>query len=162
MKTKRILMAQTTTQYDALNLFTRELAKGFRNRGYEVEIWQSEDDIRRPLERYATEYSFILSFNAGFGRISVLEELISDRNVPVWHFLVDHPMHHHERLLGTGRNSIVSCIDRTHVEYVKKYYKNNQNVLFLPHFGIAPKGKKAFDEKNIMLVSLEATAPLWI
>ena len=147
-KPKRILMAQTNSQYDALNLFTRELAKGFRNRGYEVEIWQSEDDIKRPLERYNTEYSFIFSFNAGFGRIAVLEDLISDRNVPVWHFLVDHPMHHHERLLATGRNSIVSCIDRTHVEYVKKYYKNNQNVTFLPHFGIAPKEKRAFDTKK--------------
>lgn len=148
MRAKRILMAYTNTQYDALNLFTRELAKGFRNRGYEVELFQSGEDTAPPSQRYAAEYSFIFSFNAGFERISVLEKLISDRNVPVWHFLVDHPMHHHKRLLATGRNSIVSCIDRTHVEYVKKYYRNNQHVTFLPHFGIAPKERKAFDEKR--------------
>lgn len=148
MKTKRILMAQNNTQYDALNLFTRELAKSFRNRGYEVEIWQSEDDTKQSIKQYATEYSFIFSFGAGFERIEVLEELLSDRNVPVWNFLVDHPMHHHEQLLATGRNSIVSCIDRTHVEYVKKYYKNNQHVTFFPYFGIAQKGKEAFDTKK--------------
>lgn len=55
----------------------------------------------------------------------------------LWTFLIDPPIYLDERLKQINGDVMVSCIDRRHVLYIDKYYKNIPWTCFMPHGGIA-------------------------
>jgi hypothetical protein len=48
-------------------------------------------------------------------------------------FLVDHPIYHRGRLKSNVQNLIVSCIDKTHVEFINEYENIVCSKVFIPH-----------------------------
>lgn len=144
---KRILTILGEAQYDVLNVFSLELINGFREYGIIVDIVNARNGLVLSPYSFSADYDLVFAFN-GMWQLEFTDALLRDKKVPVWSFLVDHPLHHHKRLLDAHCNQIVSCIDRKHVKYVKDYYKNNNHVLYMPHGGILSYAEKGFDARK--------------
>ncbi len=56
-------------------------------------------------------------------------------NIPCYDFLVDHPMYYADSLDNPPCNTTLLCADRTHTEYVRRFYTKIKNALFLPTGG---------------------------
>lgn len=56
--------------------------------------------------------------------------------IPYIDILMDHPFHFERPLRTMPSTAILLCVDRNHVKYIRRYYKNIHQVDFLPHAGI--------------------------
>ncbi|MCD7825142.1 MAG: glycosyltransferase [Clostridiaceae bacterium] len=53
-------------------------------------------------------------------------------NGEVWHYILDHPLYHHDILKCPLKNFHVICLDEKHAEYIRKYYPHICQVICLP------------------------------
>lgn len=135
---KRILLCKGQGVYNASNYFIDELASFFEKEGVDVDVFECESVLDRDNLQ---QYNLIFSFNNIM--LPEIAKLVAGTNTLLWGFLLDHPVHLHERLLQVNEQYIVSCVDRNHVEYIKRYYKNVEKILYLPLAGMRAKGKDA-------------------
>jgi len=73
-------------------------------------------------------------------------------NIPLFAFLVDHPMYHLNRLNRGVKNLIVSCVDRTHVDFLKRFLNGEYTKVFIPHgapFRPHPDSGRSVGKRNI-------------
>ncbi len=56
--------------------------------------------------------------------------------IPFYNILMDHPFHYKTALDRAPEQMILLCMDRNHVEYVKRFFPNIKRVAFFPHAGI--------------------------
>lgn len=143
---KKILMVLGRTQYGVLNIFIQQMADAFKEMGIAVDICDKRNTVYRNTKQYIERYDAVISFNGAWCRDST-EALLWNQNIPVWSFLVDHPVWQDNKLMSDNRNQIISCVDRNHVEYVKEIYPNNNHVFFIPHGGIITDSHTAWEEK---------------
>lgn len=145
---KKILMLYDEKQYDSLNFFVDELKKAFEHLGIEVDVWDCTGEANRKASDYTKKFDLAISFHGMYSRI-YLDEKLKDRNIPVWSFMVEHPMYHYGTLLNDYRNSIVSFADRKHTQYVRETYNNHQGVCFMPPGGcLLAKPLKPWKERT--------------
>lgn len=132
---KKILLIKGSSQYDAVRYFCDEMLLCFTKVGCLVTMFdmtQINPSIVGP--DLFDSYDMVFSFNA----IGI--EIYNSMKVHpfFWTFLVDPPFHVHKRLELIDKNDpvMVSCIDRNHVAYIDRYYKNIAYTCFMPHGGI--------------------------
>ena len=131
--TYNILIIKGSSQYDVLRHVCDEITIGFRDHGCHV----SELDLTR--FSYSNLSPNMLN---GYDILFSFDEIGADIYNFVnykpffWTFLVDHPFYLHERLKLLSGNVMVSCVDRRHVDYIDKFYKNISYTCFMPHGGI--------------------------
>lgn len=91
--------------------------------------------------------------NVGFRmQIQSGESLWNILHVPCYNIIVDHPMHYFQTLDNAPKNGIVVCADRTHTDYIKRFYPSVKRTLFLPTGGECLKSYtdlKSFEERSI-------------
>lgn len=63
--------------------------------------------------------------------------------IPFYNILMDHPFHYKAALDRAPEQMILLCMDRNHVEYVKRFFLNIKRVAFFPHAGIELQKKDA-------------------
>lgn len=63
--------------------------------------------------------------------------------IPFYNILMDHPFHYKTALDRAPEQMILLCMDRNHVEYVKRFFPNIKRVAFFPHAGIELQKKDA-------------------
>ncbi len=63
--------------------------------------------------------------------------------IPFYNILMDHPFHYKAALDRAPEQMILLCMDRNHVEYVKRFFPNIKRVAFFPHAGIELQKKDA-------------------
>jgi glycosyltransferase involved in cell wall biosynthesis len=137
MDKKTIILLQGRSQYDVMNSFTTDLADAFSELGYDPKIisitkpnWLTE--IINVLK--SKHVAFFFSFNtAGVQLRSNDKALFDVLHVPLFTFLVDHPVYLLSRLNVDIQNFIVSCVDEDHVSFIKKYLDKSFQCLFIPH-----------------------------
>ena len=131
----RVIVYKGTFAYDAVNIFIEELGEGFTALGYEVDFVDIADEARSKAqlqEALSRPFVCILSFGAiGVGTISTAE--YDQLPAPFVAILVDHPSVHLPRF--AMKNIIFTCYDRSHTEFLKRYFKGRKRVEFLPHGG---------------------------
>ena len=135
---EKVRIIKGGSQYGVMRDFADALAEGFKEQRIEVHIYDAtmKENKDYNLRLREKDYDMILSFNGMI--LGVQEQLIKNPNTLFWSFLVDHPYYHHWRLLTKCNNHIVSCVDRKHVDYVKKYYPNVDKICYMPHGGNVP------------------------
>lgn len=132
-----VILLNGQSQYDVLRHFITDLSEAFAVIGYDpVVIDLTDKTWPKALERALNEkkVSAFLSMNAigidlKIGQNSLFDQL----NIPLFAFLVDHPMYHIARLTTGVNNLIVSCVDKTHLEFLNTYMKGRYTKVFIPH-----------------------------
>lgn len=131
-KLKKILIIKGSSQYDAARCFCDELMRAFCDLGCLVTTLDlTSFPVSDHLDLFS-QYDMIFSFDlTGI-------ELYNTMSVKpfFWSFLIDPPFYLNERLKKVTGNVMVSCIDRSHVNYIDKYYKNIPWTCFMPHGGL--------------------------
>lgn len=134
---KTIVLFNGQSQYNVLRFFIKDLALSFKKLGFDVEI------IDLLKSTWATELEwvlkqknvfFFLSMNAMGVDLKVGEKSLYDYvNIPLFAFLVDHPMYHINRLNLGVKNLIVSCVDKAHINFLNKFLGGEYSKIFIPH-----------------------------
>ena len=140
---KRIILITGNTE--TLSYFSKELALYLYRLGREIFIW----DMTKPsasIDAFAAlpdkDRSILVTFNFiglngegqfGGGLTNIWEEY----GIEVISIMVDSPIYYY-RQLDKYRNISVSCIDRNHVRYVRRWHPYIKNVYFWPLCGNEP------------------------
>lgn len=151
MRCLKILIIKGTSQYDQFRHICDEMLQSFCNLGCIASMLDlnSINPTSTDLE-FISDYDILFSFN-GIG----IELYNSLKNRPFfWTFLVDHPFYHHSRLKLIDDKVMVSCIDRRHVEYIDRYYKNIPWTCFMPHGGLTgePMPEIPYDDRKYSVI----------
>lgn len=127
--------------YDTLDLFSDEIIAELNKRGHSCQLIK-KDSYEKDLKLFyknvkdSAADAVIVFNNIGYNLGENEGGNVWDRlNIKYIDILVDHPFHFHSKLLELPKNSILFCVDKNHVNYIKKYYPRFQKVFFLPHAG---------------------------
>lgn len=132
---------------DTLDLYTDEFVKIFAEQGAECLVLDAgciEDEMLRLKAFLLQPVTGVISFN----NIGLQLELEDGRNiwdtfqVPFWDILMDHPFHYKKALDLAPEQTILLCMDRNHVEYVKRFFPNIKKAEFFPHAGISVRKRE--------------------
>lgn len=151
-----ILLFKGESQYDVLRFFVDELKNGFETLGHQVYV---VDLLKDNFHLSLTEaISYKCHFAAGFNAVGYALEMndisfYDACNIPFIEILVDHPIYHLPRLKYNIEKSLITCVDRTHVDFLNHYFKGRKRCAFLPHGGsIAKTITKDFSDRKYDVV----------
>lgn len=149
---KCIAMFKGQSQYNSLTIFLYEIANGFRNLGYEVDIIDlTDENIFKCLgDLVGKNYDFTFSFQGGINILKLNNgemylNLISNKHIT---YIVDHPTYHLERLQEPLNNLIVLCVDRDASKLVKTFPEVKESY-YMPLAGIKGVTNKPISEREI-------------
>ncbi len=153
-----ILVLKGRSLYNVLRTAADEMIEAFQEQGYQVTIIDItiEEDADRFLSIIQEKFKLIFSFQALMfefcledGRTSIFNLC---KDTPVFGHIVDHPIYLSARATTIhGDNMYVGCVDRSHVDYINKYYPSVKNAVFLPHGGFIPKRVVPYEQRRIEL-----------
>ena len=154
---KNILIIKGASQYGAARCFCDELQDGFCRLGHLVtmlDLTTFSDTIHTNL---FDQFDMIFSFDL----MGIEFYNAMDRKPFFWTMLIDPPIYLHKRLKQANGDIMVSCIDRRHVIYLDKYYKNIPWTCFMPHGGItgAVPAQISYSERKYDVIFLGSLAP---
>ncbi len=151
---KILLIKRENVCYSSLSCFLEELKRGFESNGASADILDvSLDPLMQPDREKLSNimqvgYDAVLTFNA----VGQQNYMLDDRNfwdetgIPFFNYIVDHPLQHNKALSEHGENYHVICVDRSHAEYISKYYPNIKNkAYFVPVGGMENSESKKQD-----------------
>lgn len=141
----RVILYKGTFAYDAVNVFIQELGAGLSALGRTVHVVDVADAASRAAlpDELSRPFECIVSFGAiGFAALPAADY---DRlPAPFVAVLVDHPVWQLDRL--KMENMIVTCFDRSHLAFLRKYFDGRKRVELLPHGGSPARGGSAGPE----------------
>lgn len=126
---------------DTLDLYTDEFVKIFTGKDAEclvVNALQIEEEMIRLKAFLINEVTAVISLN----NVGLHLEFEEERNIwdqyqiPFFNIMMDHPFHYKTALDSAPEQMVLLCMDRNHVEYVKRFFINIKKVYFFPHAGI--------------------------
>lgn len=115
------------------SFFLEGIARQLRERGHEVELidLSYDDSSFDELEECTNKtYDAVIDINS---KLPMLELdngafLLDEIGAPFYQFIIDHPLFHHPSLMIPIKNAHAIGIDKTHVDYIKKYYPHYKSV----------------------------------
>lgn len=140
----RIVLFYTETE--SFNFFTNQLDKELKLRGHETFIL---DFMNPPADSPHSYKNFMLFASAKIDLAICFDGMCirDDTMIRVWDalhtivvdILMDPPLRFHPTLRKHPQNYLLFCCDYDHVDYVKKYFKDEvAHVVFMPHAGAVP------------------------
>lgn len=151
---------------ETLGYFSEQIALELQEQGIEVYFVDYEDlyESIEGLKRFVTRgNTAIITFN--FIGYSGEDVFLQESGATIWdgygmsgfNILVDHPLYYHPKLEQAPEGMTVFCLDREHVQYIKRFYPDIK-VKFLPTAGnilleqgwnyeeqLIPYGKRKYD-----------------
>lgn len=153
MKIRSILVIKGASNYSSVSEFANAIIEEWKKK-YVVEVLDGSDfykyyEKKEEILRGKT-YDVVFSFNA----LPLEEEpelveylLTGDTVYCTW--LLDHPLHHHSRLLEIRSKCLVLVPDYNHMTYLDRYYPDIPYVGFLPHGGSTFEKRVPYRERKI-------------
>ena len=140
-KMEKIVLIKNAVE--TLGYFSEQIGMELRLQGIDVYFVDYEDlyESIEGLKRFASKgTTAIITFNfIGYsGEDVFLQE--NDRTIwetygmPALNILVDHPLYYHSKLEHVPEGMTVCCLDREHVQYIRRFYPE-VSVRFLPTAG---------------------------
>ncbi|MFR4351907.1 MAG: glycosyltransferase [Roseburia sp.] len=136
-KDKVLVFSSREICYMSSRFFANQIGAAFEELGFETEICEldDEDDLDERLMPYiGGKYRLILDFNSKLPRM-VLEDgtpYLDALNGPFFDYILDHPLFHHNGLVGGASNMHVLVLDEAQQRYVKSCYPKIKSVHTLP------------------------------
>ena len=140
--------------YDTMDLFTDELMQAFEQMNYPVFALDAEN-MKESLRELSKKLGVSCLKKGDEADLSGMAACITFNNmgynlcedqgfhlweyyrIPYYNIQMDHPFHYTDKLEHMPATTRLYCIDRNHVTYVKRFFKNIAWVDFLPHGGTA-------------------------
>lgn len=139
---------------DTLDLYTDEFVRIFMEDGAEclvINAAQIEDEMLRLKAFLIYDVTAAISMN----NIGMHLEFEDEQNIwdqfqiPFFNIMMDHPFHYKAALDTAPEQMILLCMDRNHIEYVKRFFPNIKKVYFFPHAGIERYQQIPISERKI-------------
>lgn len=139
---------------DTLDLYIDEFVRIFIEDGAEclvINAAQIEDEMLRLKAFLICDVTAAISMN----NIGMHLEFEDEQNiwdqfqVPFFNIMMDHPFHYKAALDTAPEQMILLCMDRNHIEYVKRFFPNIKKVYFFPHAGIERYQQIPISERKI-------------
>lgn len=139
---------------DTLDLYTDEFVEIFMGQDAEcliVDAARIEDEMVRLKAFLISEVTAVISLN----NVGLHLEFEEERNIwdqyqiPFFNIMMDHPFHYKAALDTAPEQMVLLCMDRNHVEYVKRFFPNIKKVHFFPHAGIERCQQIPISERKI-------------
>lgn len=133
---------------DTLDLYTDEYVNICSKEGAEclvIDAGTIDREIIRLKAFLIKEVTAVISLN-NIGMHLEFEDGLNiwdQYQIPFYNILMDHPFHYKAALDRAPEQMILLCMDRNHVEYVKRFFLNIKRVAFFPHAGIELQKKDA-------------------
>lgn len=130
---------------DTLDLYTDEFVRIYKERGAEclvIDAAHIGSEMMRLKAFLLAPVTAVISFN----NIGMHLEFEDGRNiwdrfqVPFFNIMMDHPFHYKKALDTAPEQMRLLCMDRNHVDYVRRFFPNIRSVEFFPHAGIRVHG----------------------
>lgn len=150
MKCENILVEIPVSAYRALELFALQLIQAWRELGITIDVIGNGESIAEDIAYVSNKkYDVIFSLNDAFINATVNnQDLLMYLNAPYYTFLVDHPLHLHNRLICQRNREGYICVDSSFANYAEKYYKASKYTCFF-QAGIEGKyANKPYDERT--------------
>lgn len=124
-----------------LNYIAGQFAAFFRSQGCETMFFDPLhfEESSKALFHFLEEGLDAAFFFNNVGLLQTFQDgtsLWETLGVPCFDFLVDHPMYYADSLDHALQHTTVLCADRTHCDYVTRFYNRVEHTLFLPAGGI--------------------------
>ncbi|WMJ89745.1 glycosyltransferase family protein [Anaerocolumna sp. MB42-C2] len=141
-KVKKIILFKG--QIETLGYFSEQLAKAFAEKGYEVYLFDFNNDyqgINDLIWFCEKENTVMITFNfIGLNNEDIFlmengEFFWNQREILCVNIIVDHPFYYHEFFKKPPLRYILFCVDQNHVNYMKRFFPDLKNVFFLPLAG---------------------------
>lgn len=126
---------------DTLDLYTEEFVRIYTAKGAEclvIDTTQMEHEMLRLKAFLLQPVTAVISLN----NIGLHLEFEDGRNIwdryqiPFYNIMMDHPFHYKKALDAAPEQMTLLCMDRNHVEYVKRFFPNIKHTVFFPHAGM--------------------------
>lgn len=140
MKIHSILVIKGASNYNVVLEFANELIREWE-KTCQVEVLDGSDresyETKKKEILNGKKYDLIFSFNAlAWEEEPELMKLLMQGKTIYATQLLDHPLHHHTRLVKmTAGRCVVFVPDYNHLTYLKQYYPNITECAFMPHGG---------------------------
>lgn len=129
--------------YDTANLFTDEIVAALSEEGHTARILHLDtlpEDLTEMM-RFVKEDSGVIDGVLMFNNIGF--NMGEDAGGNLWESLhttyhdiiMDHPFHYADKLRHLPENSVVYCIDKNHISYIRRFLPEVKRATFLPHAG---------------------------
>tara|TARA_Y100000589_G_C27131309_1_gene620694 strand:+ start:285 stop:1415 length:1131 start_codon:yes stop_codon:yes gene_type:complete len=117
---KSVLLFDGVFQYGVVNEFLNEMTATLPELGLKpIRVNLATSDIKKLESVDFDQVACAICFNGVGSALDYKgESFFQQTNIPVLHILVDHPAFHVDRLTSLT-NQAVSCVDQTHVEFLK-------------------------------------------
>lgn len=146
-----IVIYKGSYQYDAVNIFAESLGRAFEKTGHSVVFIDLKDQANLAAniqKELSTPKKFIVAFSGVGADFKAGEKSLYDLlPYPFVALMVDHPGHFLKRF--NINNIIITCMDRSHVKFMKEYFGETKKVAFLPHGGCFAEDAENDDERPI-------------
>lgn len=131
----RIIIVET--QMAIINYTAEHFRKDFEALGHEVFIFDASALEKNPAafwEYCKQGVDFCLTFNnmEVCRRLKSGEFLWDYLNIPCFDYMFDHPLYFFDTFDDPPSSAVVTCVDRRHVDYIKRFYLKVKNCFFLP------------------------------
>ena len=153
--------------HGSLNCFLDIYTKGFEKRGikvHKVNLVTSNEEIGRQMSRVLSDEHIDAALSINSTGLQDLTNgaanLWDSLNIPLFNYIVDHPMEHSDGLKGTCRNYHIICLDRLHADFVRKYYGNIKSVHALPLTGVGDPDEAVDDYESFISRESDVTVTM--
>jgi len=131
-------------QYEVGNVFMTMLADELEKSVKVIRIDSSQSKAQIGVditEAVKSKTLCFISYNAIFADATFGQavSVYDSTDIPLLAWLVDHPLHHRERLRIAGKNIIVGCVDKVHTEQVRFAAAHDVSSFYCPHFACIPE-----------------------
>lgn len=151
MKKKNILLFKVDAIYGATRNYIDELEHAFHRLGYNTAVVDMNlFHYEKICEWYLENYEFLAMIDCQEAHLKALEKIEALKEIYRMSISCDHPMYHHGKLECFEWHDRLISIDEKHNNYVKKYYPNIVDPVYIPlagsyHNADIPWEKREFD-----------------
>jgi glycosyltransferase involved in cell wall biosynthesis len=159
-----ILVYKGTCPYELLTFIAEEMAGAFRSLGHNaVVIDLAREDSARQIEETLYKYNgcdFVFAFNAiGIHLKSGRHSLYDALNTPFVSIMVDHPCHHIGRLDSQLKHLLLTCTDKSHLDFLAEYYPS-EHIKIKSFLSTAGTELKPFQAESFEEYQKQRTTPV--
>lgn len=147
---KILFLSSKDICYSSTAYFEKRISDELNNTGIQVthiKVPKASDMAYAILKPYFDAgYDAVIDINS---RIPVIrynnEYLLNYFNIPVWHYILDHPLYHYEALSAAIHNFNIICLDINHKTLIKESFPHIKSVHVMP---LAADNYKSLQHKS--------------